>query len=248
MSKLVKDPGRQISCFLSRNAFDSDVRKELSRIKRYGHRASFMLIKLHISHDTARGYDTYLYQEIKKQLRDCDSVYFFDTGMFSAILPDTPEGGGECAALRLKRNISHITDSSGEKIASSIGLVSAGQESSQDLYSLLSALERDLDRDNTCQMLPQKNTIMVRKKVDLKSPKQDKAAKRYTDVLSAIGSATHQLNQPLQIIIGKIELMLLDLESGNLEPGEIKKILAQIRKQVLYAADINQKINRLTKV
>ena len=248
MSKLVKNPSGQISCFLSRKAFDSDARKELSRIKRYGHRASFMLIKLHISKDIAKGYDTFLYQEIKKQLRDCDSVYFFDTGIFSAILPDTPEGGGECAALRLKRNLSHIADPSGESIASSIGLVSVGPESSKDIYALLSTLERDLDRDNTCQMLAQKNSIMVGEKVDLKSRKPDKAAKRYTDVLSAIGSATHQLNQPLQIIIGKIELMLLDLESGNLEPVEIKKILAQIRKQVLYSADINQKINRLTKI
>ena len=248
MRKLVKDPGGQISCFLTRSAFDSDAIKELSRIKRYGHRASFMLIKLHISEDIVKGYDTLLYQEIRQQLRKCDSVYFFDKGIFSAILPDTPEGGGECAAFRLKQNISQTTDPSGERIASSIGLVSAGPESNQNLYSLLSALERDLERDSTCQRLPQKNSVTAPEKVDLKNERQDEIEKKYIDVLSAISSATHQLNQPLQIIIGKIELMLLDLASGDLEPGEIKKILAQIRKQVLYSADINQKINRLTKI
>jgi len=360
MAKLVKDPSRQISCFLSRRAFDSDAKKELSRIKRYGHRASFMLIQLHISQNIIMGYDTFLYQQIKKQLRACDSVYFFDTGLFSAILPDTHEGGGECAALRLKRNISQITKPSGEKIASSIGLVSVGPENTQDLYRLLVALERDLKRDNTCQALPRKKRIIGNEKTNslvlipknieeieliteilepfcriiqidheagtdfesvcreatycvlvlspetgqkqiinlqniqknsrlknvfkvflgehdaisgecdlclpgefgprflsysilsalanLKSGTQGKAAKKYRDALSGVGSATHQLNQPLQIIIGKIELMLLDLDSGKLEPGEIKKILAEIRKQVLYAADINHKINRLTKI
>ena len=360
MTKLADDTSKQISCFLNKEAFYSDLKRELSRIKRYGHRASFMLIKLHISDKITKDYEAFLYKKINKQLRGCDSVYLFDAGIFAVILPDTHEGGGECAALRLKRKLSQIKMPSGTRIASSIGLVSAGAESRLlDANSILNALKRDLTRDNTCQtllkqdaspapareaqllLIPENieglevirerlepfcritgldfkseeeaigsrttccvivfdedteihvNTIENRlknhglKKIikifvggedpvstrcDLVLPgkcdsqflsysilkaftslsgntrEKVDVRKKYTKTLSAISAATHQLNQPLQIMLGKMELMLLDLDKGNLKPDEVKKMVEQIRKQVLLSADINQKINRLTKI
>ena len=63
------------------------------------------------------------------------------------------------------------------------------------------------------------------------------------DILDFIGRASHQLNQPLQIIIGKIEILLLNVE----EDGNVAATLKEIRKQALRTADINQKISRLVK-
>ncbi len=63
------------------------------------------------------------------------------------------------------------------------------------------------------------------------------------DILDFIGRASHQLNQPLQIIIGKIEILLLNME----QDGNVAATLKEIRKQALRTADINQKISRLTK-
>jgi len=63
------------------------------------------------------------------------------------------------------------------------------------------------------------------------------------DILDLIRRASHQLNQPLQIIIGKLEILLLNIE----EDGHVPATLKEIRKQALRAADINQKISRLVK-
>ncbi len=76
----------------------------------------------------------------------------------------------------------------------------------------------------------------------------DLCKKKYEDILSAIGSSTHQLNQPLQIMMGKIELLLLDLSLGeDVSKVQIQEALKQLKKQVHYASEINAKINRLTK-
>ena len=63
------------------------------------------------------------------------------------------------------------------------------------------------------------------------------------DILDFIGRESHHLNQPLQIIIGKIEILLLNLK----EDGRTYSTLKEIRKQALRTADINQKISRLVK-
>jgi len=355
----VNHQNSQALCYLNKQAFLSDVAKELNRIRRYGHRASFMFIKPLITDGLTDDYEKLLYSAIKKELRDCDSVYIFEKGVYSAILPDTHEGGAEYAALRLKRSLSR-QKSIGDQgpVAVQIGLLSAGPESVVNVDSLLKALKRDLERDGKCQaffeekktaragdknqilfishdvkssigleqalekackILPlelgylealendkkyaavldenwlavnragveklQKSGVFkniftilvgcgnkVSLQCDLVLPrecdskflcytilkafnslredgtKDNKCLKRYAETLSAISAATHQMNQPLQIILGKMELLLLDLETGSLEPEDIKKVFQEIRRHVLFSADINQKINRLTKI
>ncbi len=339
----------------NRDAFLLDVEGELNRIWRYGHRATFLLIEINNYNGITGDYEKILFDEIRKELRTCDRLYFMGEKLFSAILPDTHEGGGEYAALRLKREIVRIAKDKGEDISLNIGLVSTGPEQVSSLKSILSALEKDLERDRQCQMFLSraggasltretrvlfvsenlKEIKIIRKnlepvcrivyfnenigglsfddgiekcviileegkssldilkniqknhrlkyifkillgdsanpdKYDLVVPREydpgflcyavlrafsqeqpektSKQARKYIDTLTAISAATHQLNQPLQIILGKMELMLLDLDSGHLEPAELKNVLAEIRKHVLLSADINQKINRLTKV
>ncbi|MBW2080368.1 MAG: hypothetical protein JRI27_05335 [Deltaproteobacteria bacterium] len=63
------------------------------------------------------------------------------------------------------------------------------------------------------------------------------------DIIEFIGRTSHQLSQPLQIIIGKIEILLLNMK----EDESTYSTLKEIRAQALRIADINQKISRLVK-
>ena len=65
-------------------------------------------------------------------------------------------------------------------------------------------------------------------------------------ILRSISSAAHQLNQPLQIIVGRMELLMLNLEDIP-ENRDMIDDIKTMRSQALLAADINRKIGRLTK-
>jgi DNA-binding response OmpR family regulator len=77
--------------------------------------------------------------------------------------------------------------------------------------------------------------------VRLKRLSTDK--RKLLGILDYVGFASHQLNQPLQIILSKIEVMLLNME----EDASERKAFAELRKQALRSADINRKIARLIK-
>ena len=66
---------------------------------------------------------------------------------------------------------------------------------------------------------------------------------RMSAILDSIGTAAHKLNQPLQVIMGKLELLLLDIVT----PENAKGIYEDIQAQVFRAGEINQKIGRLSK-
>ena len=65
-------------------------------------------------------------------------------------------------------------------------------------------------------------------------------------MLNSISSTAHQLNQPLQIILGRLELLLLNMDETP-ENQELIQDIKTIRSQALLAADINKKIGRLSK-
>jgi len=69
---------------------------------------------------------------------------------------------------------------------------------------------------------------------------------RFNGVLHSISAAAHQLNQPLQIIVGRLELLMLNMEDIPENRGILDDIKA-MRSQALLAADINKKIGRLAK-
>ncbi len=355
-SKILKEPQQIDDRILDGDNFLIDAKKELNRIKRYGHRATFLLIKPHIKKaDNNDNYEKLLYHLIKSELRFCDNVYLISPFKYGVILPDTHEGGGESAALRLKRKISQILDKkSKENISSDIGVVCITPERRVSIEDLIDELEKDLNRDKYCQLTATegeevKNSLLLygfspeiskrvsdrfgyiyhihnniskevtdSRSVEIAFFKADNVSddvlssikkiqknnklfykidvvyngdngenitlfnvfakraldspqtvldiigllssdnrklsvdekKRYKDVFSNIGSFTHQMNQPLQIIMGKVELLLLDLDikGGNNLTDSFKETLRQIREQIHYAAEINQKINRLTKI
>ena len=68
----------------------------------------------------------------------------------------------------------------------------------------------------------------------------------FEGILNSVSSAAHQLNQPLQIILGRLELFMLNLDDVP-ENREIISDVKTIRGQALLAADINKKIGRLAK-
>lgn len=69
--------------------------------------------------------------------------------------------------------------------------------------------------------------------------------RRLEETLASISQASHQLNQPLQVLLGKLDVFLL-AQSEN-ENGVVESIFSTMKKQVFRASDINQKIARLAK-
>ncbi|MEF3167970.1 MAG: hypothetical protein K6360_01330 [Deltaproteobacteria bacterium] len=67
--------------------------------------------------------------------------------------------------------------------------------------------------------------------------------RRLEETLTSISQASHQLNQPLQVLLGKLDVFLLS-QLGN---GEVEATFSIMKKQVFRASDINQKIARLAK-
>lgn len=139
-------------------AFREDVDKELARAHRYGYRIAVLLAELD-------GYPANEEQEIRREseqsvatrlrdiLRAGDAMYSLTRGRFAAILPFTTETGGETAALRLKRAISHaVLDFDSKPISLSVGIASIHPHdelvTSQDVLRLA---EKDLDQDKRCQ-------------------------------------------------------------------------------------------------
>ena len=76
---------------------------------------------------------------------------------------------------------------------------------------------------------------------------QGKASKaqKWAGICESVSKATHKLNQPLQVILGKIEIIVLDYEEDH---PELAERLREIRKQALKAAEINHKIARLVQI
>ena len=321
-----------------------NIKKELARVQRYGHKSTFLLVKpLLKSNGSKEDYLKFLCRAISNELRNCDSVYLFDSDCIAAILPNTHEAGGETAAHRVKKKISQIgLEGENRPVPMSVGVVSVWPGDSLSEGDLIQELRADLERDNRCQLLlhskgeeitgpklclltgndlasniygrlsrtfrisqdqadllasdlvivekghqghrrveqiyDQINSRLTNKldlkyeekeltfyfseRIDLESviasivytlkgirePSRTALDKKIKDVLSAIGSSTHQLNQPLQIIMGKIELLLLDICTDKEVSKEVlEEALKQIKDQVHYAAEINSKINRLSK-
>ena len=332
---------------LSSRDFFVAAQNELARLKRYGGQSTFLLIKPHTNSNGSKDdYVTSIYHSIKDQLRHCDGVYQLDKDHIVAILPNTHEAGGETASFRLKKEVSGFKGPNNEQIPMSVGVVCVWQGRCDNVAELLEELYRDLERDEKCQLLlekepdrdkiklvlltehakkerikqllgsefkivdenfdPESSTkidlLLADKKLleekrheiekirnhhelnhkieiryensnivlfscaktsierlmasaclgfvfDRNRSRGANKEKKFKDALSAIGSATHQLNQPLQIIMGKIELLLLDLSMDEDLPKEkLKTALEQVKEQVHYASEINAKINRLTKL
>ena len=352
------------------NKIKSILTKEMAEIRSCGRPTTFILITaIAKNNENIDSNNPQFYQKIKSQLRGVDQVFELAPAKYLAILPDTPEIGGDKTAARLKKQISQLlAEPNGSNFAWAAGVMSITPDFKGNEQDLLSELERDLLRDKLFDSLVEKKSAVkfsnlfqcliidngwvdlqdflsksscsfnsrviqiqdaeydfpsilaasagssvvlltpdlsedqlhlifkiVRKYQELsyipvimlhddgevldgpdpillpnnmpvdavakvvaglgqglfgsRAGRSD--AQRFSDLLSSISAATHQLNQPLQIITGKLELALLELNEAVSDRSRAEKIASLIedaRDQVLSAAQINSKINRLTKI
>jgi signal transduction histidine kinase len=66
---------------------------------------------------------------------------------------------------------------------------------------------------------------------------------KFQGVLETAGAVCHELNQPLQVISGYAELMLVDLSEGDKHYGLAEQILEQVER----IADITGKLQKITR-
>jgi PAS domain S-box-containing protein len=73
---------------------------------------------------------------------------------------------------------------------------------------------------------------------------RDRAQKeKFQGVLETAGAVCHELNQPLQVISGYAELMMVDLAQGDKHFGLAEQILEQVER----IADITGKLQKITR-
>jgi signal transduction histidine kinase len=66
---------------------------------------------------------------------------------------------------------------------------------------------------------------------------------KFQGVLETAGAVCHELNQPLQVISGYAELMMVDLAEGDKHYGLADQILEQVER----IADITGKLQKITR-
>jgi len=109
----------------------ADLDWELKRLNKYGHRFSVLFIEV-IGDEIER-----FSKILRKTLRATDLLYKLEDGNFVAILPCTHETGGECAALRLKRETKNISNN---KLNINVGVINIDthtNKSPKEIYELV---------------------------------------------------------------------------------------------------------------
>ena len=98
--------------------------------------------------------------------------------------------------------------------------------------------EKPIKFENKPAILCVSRDIAERKKAELERLKSEKLK----GAIELAGAACHELNQPLQVISGYIELLMQDKKSDS----PLYKRLTEIKKQILRLADITKKLNNIT--
>jgi len=146
VNDITKDQERFIDVktgFRNTSAFFDDLDWEIKRLNRYGHRFSVLLIEI-IGNDKVKK----KFPELaKKILRATDLLYALDDGKFAAILPCTHETGGECAALRLKRETKRALYIYDAKLDINIGVISIDTHTSKTPDEIYELVKKDLFKD-----------------------------------------------------------------------------------------------------
>ncbi len=134
----------------TREEFYCELKREIARVRRYGHRITLLLIE---PEEQLEGAELQEFKdELIRQLRTSDCAFFFGENRFAVILPNTHEAGGEAAALRIKRLIcSAMNRRRSAPLALSSGVISLDSGVAQDIDYLVNDLEKDLERDKRCQ-------------------------------------------------------------------------------------------------
>ena len=190
----------------SREEFYCELKREIARVRRYGHRITLLLIEPEEQLETTELQE--FKDELISQLRTSDCAFCFGENRFAVILPNTHEAGGEAAALRIKRRIcSAMNRRRSSALALSTGVISLDSGISQDLNYLVRDLEKDLERDKRCQSvdLDSKNDIIMPCGEILFTGTDD-------DFIKEVGRLSGEKCSPVSVEVNELVNVLTDRE------------------------------------
>ncbi|HLV60009.1 MAG TPA: histidine kinase dimerization/phospho-acceptor domain-containing protein [Fredinandcohnia sp.] len=144
-----------------------------------------------------------------------------------------PHGAGSVAALRCDPRFAH---------APVIALV--GDKDDAAARDAVSAGANDFLRESMIEReLPLKLLLVRRRMADAMSRRQEEAAARNAMIVELAGTAAHELNQPLTVVLGYAQLLSWKLEEGS----PMARQVALLRKEAERMAEIVRKLGQITR-
>jgi len=125
--------------------------------------------------------------------------------------------------------------------------LASGQPCTVELYEPRLKLHLDI---STSPVFDDKNRVIgsvhiMKEITDRKRAEEERLQKeKLQAVLDMAGAACHELNQPLQAIMGYAELLVIEVSEEDESP---QKLLRRIREQVARMAHITRKLNNITR-
>ena len=92
---------------------------------------------------------------------------------------------------------------------------------------------------NKIELLARVKSVLLHKKLEIKLLQEEKLS----GVLEMAGAICHELNQPMQVVSGYSELLMIDMEKNNLAHSYIKMVKEQTDKM----GSITRKLMSITK-
>lgn len=144
-----------------------------------------------------------------------------------------PHGAGSLAALRCDPRFSLVPV---------IALV--GDKDDAAARDAVSAGANDFLRDSQIESeLPLKIILVRRRHADSLLVRREESAARNAMIVELAGTAAHELNQPLTVVLGYAQLLAKKLEAGS----PMAKQIGLLRKEAERMAEIVKKLGQITR-
>lgn len=144
-----------------------------------------------------------------------------------------PHGAGSLAALRCDPRLA---------LAPVIALV--GDKDDAAARDAVSAGANDFLRESMIESeLPLKLLLVQRRRADSISRRREESAARNSMIVELAGTAAHELNQPLTVVLGYAQLLAGKLEEGS----PMARQVALLRKEAERMAEIVKKLGQITR-
>lgn len=145
----------------------------------------------------------------------------------------SPHGAGSLSALRCDPRLALVPV---------IALV--GDKDDAAARDAVSAGANDFLRESMIESeLPLKLFLVQRRRADSISQRQEESAARNAMIVELAGTAAHELNQPLTVVLGYAQLLARKLEGE----GAMAKQVALLRKEAERMAEIVKKLGQITR-
>lgn len=144
-----------------------------------------------------------------------------------------PHGAGSLAALRCDPHFAHVPV---------IALV--GDKDDAAARDAVSAGANDFLRESQIESeLPLKVVLVQRRRADTLTLQREERAARNAMIVELAGTAAHELNQPLTVVLGYAQLLAKKVQEGS----PMAKQLGLLRKEAERMAEIVKKLGQITR-